>query len=119
MWSRSPKRSSAFSVRSSSQRGSRRSLRLLSSAAAAGLCPSDRVCHNYARRSPISSISSWIWVRFMSLKTSPSLASFPGADEENEDGERLDDGRRLGEPVEEGDHQETPGAASRCSSMAK
>src|SRR5436190_21554040 len=108
MWLRSPKRRAAFSVRSSSQRWSRRSLRLLNSAAAAGLCPSDRVCHNSARRSLISSISLWIWicVRFMSLKTSPSLASFPGADEEDKDGERPDDGRRHAEPVEEGDHQE-------------
>src|SRR5204863_5447395 len=104
MWLRSPKRRAAFSVRSSSQRSSRRSLRLLSSAAAAGLCPSERVCHSSARRSLVSSISLWIWVRVMSLKTSPSLASFPGADEENEDGERADDGRRHGEPVEDGDH---------------
>src|SRR5436190_9473262 len=108
MWSRSPKRRAAFSVRSSSQRWSRRSLKLLSSAAAAGLCPSERVCHSSALRSLVSSISLWIWVRVMSLKTSTGPPSFPGADEENEDRRGADDGGHDGDPPEGCDHSGVP-----------
>src|SRR5436190_139973 len=99
------KRRAAFSVRSSSQRWSRRLLKLLSSAAAAGLWPSERVCHNSALRSLVSSISLWIWVRVMSLKTSLGVGSFPRADEENDDRGRADDSGHDHDPVEDSDHQ--------------
>src|SRR5437667_9989225 len=100
MWLRSPKRRAAFSVRSSSQRWSRRSLKLLSSAAAAGLCPSERVCHSPALRSLVSSISLWISVRVMSLRTSTGPWSFPGADEEDDDRRSADGGGQGGDPSE-------------------
>src|SRR5205085_9250249 len=98
-------RRAAFSVRSSSQSWSSRSLKRLSSAATRGSYPCEREFQSLVRRSLVCSISSWIWVTVMVVKTRSGARSFPRSEEEEDEHHDPDDRRRDRHRMERGLHQ--------------